>query len=245
MFCGKCGAKIEEGVRFCGSCGEIVDSGPASQANQFYGGPAPQSNQYYSGHGGPTPQAQSNQYYKGSPSPLKLNNKMIGIIACAMVAVIVVVAIAGAGGGYKSVVSKYFKAIETTNENTYYSLLQNEYIRYMTVDSWYKNTNEFKKDIKKELEEELDSFKSSYGANIKFSHRIVNATKFTREELQEAEAYLVNSYGFKRGQLKDAYKLKIDLTVKGSRGSGEYEITNFIVVKIGNKWCLQRGYIGW
>lgn len=69
MFCRKCGAQIDTGMRFCSSCGEVVSGEPTTPTNQF---------------------TVSSPSDNGQFAP-KVNHKKIGMAACAIVLLIVII----------------------------------------------------------------------------------------------------------------------------------------------------------
>ena len=89
MFCGKCGTQVENSEKFCGSCGAVSNQQPVVQTNQ------------------------ANQTMV-TQTPKATNNRLIGIIACAVVLVIVIIgAVAIFGGGGLS--GKYVSTQQTNN----------------------------------------------------------------------------------------------------------------------------------
>ena len=81
MFCVKCGEKIEAGERFCGGCGAPVLEQPTQRQ-----------------------QEQTFVRETASSAPVKNNNnKLVGLITCAIVAIIVIIGVSSLfSGGYSS-----------------------------------------------------------------------------------------------------------------------------------------------
>ena len=70
MFCGKCGARSESGIKFCSSCGEAVQGRPSIHTSQSTAS-----------------QTANNQLAK------KTNHRLVGLIACAAVLLIVIIGV--------------------------------------------------------------------------------------------------------------------------------------------------------
>ena len=81
MFCGKCGATVEPGVKFCGSCGEVMEVVSNSASPQNVGA-----------------------YQTAAPAETatKTNYKLIGIIACAIALLVVVIGLGSLFSGGSS-----------------------------------------------------------------------------------------------------------------------------------------------
>jgi hypothetical protein len=92
MFCGKCGAQVDNSEKFCGSCGAVVGQQSISQTSPY------------------------NQIASAKPTKTTTNNKLIGIVACAIVLVIVIIgAVAIFGGGGSGLSGKYVSTSPTNN----------------------------------------------------------------------------------------------------------------------------------
>jgi len=76
-FCEKCGAQFDPGMNFCSSCGNSRDTQPSTQTNQHV------SAAHYD-YANPTRRINKQQ-------PQKVNNKKVGIIACAVVLLVIVI----------------------------------------------------------------------------------------------------------------------------------------------------------
>lgn len=181
-FCQKCGAKLEDGTKFCEICGaeqEVSEAAAPAQA---------------------APAAEK--------KPAKLDNKMVGLIAMGVIAVVAIVLIcvigsALFGGGYKKplkTIKKAFNA-QSTDVEDYIDALPK------FVGAAYDDGMDLVKSIDKKSEKEIKSFiedalkdfygdtKDSLGKNVKLSYEITDKEKLDkddREEIEEAYASIID-----------------------------------------------------
>lgn len=182
-FCQKCGAKLEDGTKFCEICG-------AEQEVQEAAAPAKEA-----------PATEK--------KPAKLDNKMVGLIAMGVIAVVAVVLIcvigsALFGGGYKKplkTIKKAFNAQSTDLEDYIDALPKFVGAAYddgmdlvKSIDKKYEK--EIKSFIEDALEEVYDDAKDSLGKNVKLSYEITDKKKLDkddREEIEEAYTSIIDA----------------------------------------------------
>jgi hypothetical protein len=224
MNCAKCGTQMGENERFCGACGAPV-GGQSLPANPVALGP----------YGG----------VSAVPTAKPKNYKRIGIIACGIVAVFVAVVIIFAvsgGGGYKSVIDKYYKAIETTDANLYYSILAPEYVDYMVgPGNWYSTTDDFKRELKDQLKDKLEGYEDDYGKKIKIKVLSVEEEKLTERQITKYTENIYSYFNFSPKSVQGFVKLKLQISATGTAGTGTYTVTNMAMVKTKGKWHMMLG----
>lgn len=213
MFCKKCGQEISENVKFCPKCGE-------STGNVV---------------------VQSNVTVVDTEDKDKKTYRAVGI---AVVAICVIVLLnLMSGKGYEKVVRNYYKSVQNSNVNLYYSLLVPDYVDYMVgPGSWYSSKEVFKESLKKDLENEYDDYSHICGNNLRFSAKITDSERFTAKEISSLTRMLKQDYDFTHS-ISDIRKVYYTLTVWGNDDITKKDMSIY-VIKVGGKWYLQRGYIG-
>ncbi len=81
----------------------------------------------------------------------------------------------------------------------------------------------------------VNEFKNQYGDNYKIKFKVSDKQEVTEETFDEIKEYIKNEYGVEEKSFKKAYKLKIQITIKGSEG----ELTDkdsAYVVEIDGNW---------
>lgn len=177
-FCQKCGAKLEDGTKFCGICG-------AEQEVNEAAAPAKE-----------TPAAEKKS--------VKLDNKMVGLIATGVIVVVLLFIVCSLfGGGYKKPLNKVKKAFnaQSTDVDDYCAALPK------FVGGAYDDVLDFAKSIDKDykedvealfadgLEELYDELKDSLGKNVKISYEITDKEKLDkddREDIEDAYAVIID-----------------------------------------------------
>ena len=214
MFCGKCGAKNDDSAVFCAECGNRIQAAaPVAPA-------APAAN--------PAPAAAP--VATGSKPGFTLNNRNIGIIAVAAVAVIALLIscffIFG-GRSYKDVVRDYFKATEKADAKLMMELLPDDLIKYVM-----KEEDMTKKEMTEELQDSLDMIHRYYD-EVKISYEITDTEDFDKDELKEIK----EMYEEIDVKVKDAMIVEVEVTMEldGDERTTTQELT---LIKVGGSWYL-------
>ena len=214
MFCGKCGAKNDDSAVFCAECGNRIQAAaPVAPA-------APAAN--------PAPAAAP--VATGSKPGFTLNNRNIGIIAVAAVAVIALLIscffIFG-GRSYKDVVKDYFKATEKADAKLMMELLPDDLIKYVM-----KEEDMTKKEMTEELQDSLDMIHRYYD-EVKISYEITDTEDFDKDELKEIK----EMYEEIDVKVKDAMIVEVEVTMEldGDERTTTQELT---LIKVGGSWYL-------
>jgi uncharacterized membrane protein YvbJ len=214
MFCGKCGAKNDDSAVFCAECGNRIQAAaPVAPA-------APAAN--------PAPAAAP--VATGSKPGFTLNNRNIGIIAVAAVAVIALLIscffIFG-GRSYKDVVRDYFKATEKADAKLMMELLPDDLIKYVM-----KEEDMTKKEMTEDLQDSLDMIHRYYD-EVKISYEITDTEDFDKDELKEIK----EMYEEIDVKVKDAMIVEVEVTMEldGDERTTTQELT---LIKVGGSWYL-------
>lgn len=213
MFCGACGAKNPDGAAFCQSCGAPLREMQAEAVPQ--GGSAADS-------------IQSSQ-----------RNKMIGIAAVAVAAIVVVfLAFNLLGGrGYESTVTKFLDASLDGDAETIISLLPDEMVDQAMEELGYhpSDRDEAVEELNAALQSAAGSLKEALGDNLKVSYNVVSAEDLSASKLLE----LRQSYSVYDIDVDGAKEVDVEMTVTATALdlSGTYTLT-VPVVQVGRSWYL-------
>ena len=255
MFCGKCGAEIENDAKFCGSCGEVtvVEETVSQQVNAEESAPA---------------EGVSEVQAAGTAAPaFKLNNKLIGIIACGVIALAAVIAGIFIFGSEKpeTVVEKYANASMTGNYNeikkysaynvdklvkAYYEAegyTEKEFNEMLKDEYDVKNIDEY---YKKNAEESKKYLSEEFGKNYKFTVKVKDFEKYTTKERKEFIEEIREEFEDEDFDIKSIINLDkitevavygVELTISGSEKKDSME-DELYLVKIGGKWRVLEDF---
>ena len=213
MFCGACGAKNPDGAAFCQSCGAPLREMQAEAVPQ--GGSAADS-------------IQSSQ-----------RNKMIGIAAVAVAAIVVVfLAFNLLGGrGYESTVTKFLDATLDGDAETIISLLPDKMVDQALEELGYhpSDRDQAVEELDAALQSAAGSLKEALGDNLKVSYNVVSAEDLSASKLLE----LRQSYSVYGIDVDGAKEVDVEMTVTATALdlSGTYTLT-VPVVQVGRSWYL-------
>lgn len=213
MFCGACGAKNPDGAAFCQSCGAPLREMQAEAVPQ--GGSAADS-------------IQSSQ-----------RNKMIGIAAVAVAAIVVVfLAFNLLGGrGYESTVTKFLDATLDGDAETIISLLPDKMVDQALEELGYhpSDRDQAVEELDAALQSAAGSLKEALGDNLKVSYNVVSAEDLSASKLLE----LRQSYSVYDIDVDGAKEVDVEMTVTATALdlSGTYTLT-VPVVQVGRSWYL-------
>ena len=180
-FCSKCGAKLEDGTKFCATCGAVQDVQETAAPAQA----APEA----------APAAEK--------KPIKVDNKMVGLIAAGVAAIVVIVLICAIGsalfgGGYKKPLKTIKKAFnsQTTDIDDYLDVLPkfvgNAYDDALSLvkDIDKDMVKDLNKEIEGGLEDFYDSAEEALGKKVKASYKITDKEKLDKDDCEDiAEIY--------------------------------------------------------
>ena len=247
MFCKNCGTDNLDTARFCVGCGTDLTAAPAEPV---YEEPAIQEPVYqepvYQAPEAPEAPAEENAFSqafdkaadfgKNYVEEAKKDKKklLIPIIAVAATLTLIIALIAFGGGGYKKALNPYEKILNgKASEKTVEKMMPKDYWEYM--DDEYDTTPEDLYDmIDENYDDMLDEMEEEYGENVKVSFKVVEKDKLSEKKLDD----LKDTYkecGMAKKNLTKAYKLKVEVTIKGSDDKDTEKMT-MIVFKYKGKW---------
>ncbi len=210
MFCGKCGAKLNDGAAFCTSCG-------ASQ----------------------TPTAAQPPVADAAPEVSRGNNKnrKIGIIAVA-VAIALLIGLCSAvfgGRSYKATVNKYVKAQFAGDIEDIVDLMPKKVFNYVLEQEGYDKSQrkEFIQSGQAALSSYVAMIKGFYGEKMKVSHKITEAEAIKGDDLKE----LKSAYKEMGVKVSAAKEITVDITIKGNDMENTSS-SEFIDIKVGSSWYI-------
>lgn len=213
MFCGACGAKNPDGAAFCQSCGAPLREMQAEAVPQ---------------EGSAADSIQSSQ-----------RNKMIGIAAVAVAAIVVVFLAFNLLGarGYESTVTKFLDASLDEDAETIISLLPDEMVDQALEELGYhpSDRDEAVEELNAALQSAAGSLKEALGDNLKVSYNVVSAEDLSASKLLE----LRQSYSVYDIDVDGAKEVDVEMTVTATALdlSGTYTLT-VPVVQVGRSWYL-------
>ena len=204
MFCGKCGTKNDDSAVFCAECGARFENAQPA-----------------------TPEVPS------STKPgFTLNNRNIGIIAVAAVAVIALIIscffIFGGKSGPEGVIDTMITAINKCSAKQMLKILPKEITEAISGSA--TDYTEMLQETLDEMKEELDD---EFGKGWKASHKVLSKEKLDKDKLET----LNNRYSMLDIKVKEAYVMEVELTMKG-KNDKEVDTSKLTVIKIGNKWYI-------
>ena len=213
MFCGACGAKNPDGAAFCQSCGAPLREMQAEAVPQ---------------EGSAADSIQSSQ-----------RNKMIGVAAVAVAAIVVVFLAFNLLGGrsYESTVTKFLDASLDGDAETIISLLPDEMVDQALEELGYhpSDRDEAVEELNAALQSAAGSLKEALGDNLKVSYNVVSAEDLSASKLLE----LRQSYSVYDIDVDGAKEVDVEMTVTATALdlSGTYTLT-VPVVQVGRSWYL-------
>lgn len=243
IYCTKCGTQLTDDALFCHNCGNkianqapyVQQSQPYVQVQQPYAQPQqpyvqtqqpyaqPQQvygGQPYSGQGYSQP-----IYGNAAPAPQKSKTPFIivgAIIAVILLSIILFTKISTGGKGYESAFSNLCQAVNTGNIDKLYKCIPPSSEAAIKTMLSIGGTNE---------SEVIDDLFGSMGNNIHVDYRIIDAVPLDSYVLSDYQDYF---FGY---EITDGYDVQVALVVTID-GYTEEEIDDYVILKIGNRWCF-------
>ena len=171
--------------------------------------------------------------------PICQRNKMIGIAAVAVAAIVVVfLAFNLLGGrGYESTVTKFLDATLDGDAETIISLLPDKMVDQALEELGYhpSDRDEAVEELNAALQSAAGSLKEALGDNLKVSYNVVSAEDLSASKLLE----LRQSYSVYDIDVDGAKEVDVEMTVTATALdlSGTYTLT-VPVVQVGRSWYL-------
>ena len=213
MFCGKCGAQLEDDAKFCPACGAVIEQNTASEKQKPSG--------------------------SGIAKIMKSPSRMIGVAAVVLVVILAVVL----GFGGKSPEKIAAKACETElNQDVkgYYKLLAPPYIDYMVGPSgWYSTDEEFQQVLADSAEEQAWQISGTCGDDVKVKCKAEDMETCDGTDLAQVKYELQHDYDYDADKIKGAAVVTVRITAQGSERENEWTM-QISCVKIGGSWYVHR-----
>lgn len=213
MFCTKCGMKNADDAMFCSGCGANLNGG------------------------------QKVKKQNSGKATLENNNRKIGVILIVAVTVIAIIATSFTlcGRGYEATIKKFVDAEFDADAETIIKLIPKEMVKYALEESGYDadERDELVKELKEELQDQLDYLNKYLGEDWKITYDILNVEDVTGSDLKTLKE------GYKDYDIKvsEAKTVEVQITVK----SDETESSNSLdisLIKVGRSWYLDLESMG-
>ncbi len=247
-FCPNCGQVLEDSAVFCNSCGASVsaatNAAPAYQQSQYQSAPVAAPAQPAADK---KPSIDVNKIVEqvktfciGFVNRCKADKpflyKVAGIAAAAVLVLILLIVLLSAKP-YQSAIANYLdvslegqvKKIEKLAPKAYWEYLEEEY--EVDADDVADAYEEYYED------DTLEMLEEEYGENIRISFKITDEDEMKEKKVKELADTLKEAYGISKKDVKAAYEVEIDYTIKGDDDEDEDDM-ELIVVKIGSKWYV-------
>ena len=263
MFCDKCGNQLPDGAKFCDKCGAQAAQAagdPAVVGDPAVAGPQPAaepaSGDYFSAPGGQQPAAGDYFSTPGGQQPAPDGN-IPGMAAqvhsgTAWVKILIaVVVVAVLGLGVKGI---FFRSspekpldylVQTVNKG------DSKYLVKMfpkQVQSILKSPL-IKSSLDSSIADMREDIENEVGRNAKMSYKVKSKTRLSKDERENFVSGVTKSLSSLMSfgslsdstlpdlNIKDAYELEVELTIKGADGSDSEEI-ELVSFKLGGNWYI-------
>lgn len=210
MYCDNCHRQCPENFVTCPYCSAKLDNGEKKKPVKF---------------------VKTGRFNK------TVSLKTVFGILTAVASVLVVVAICiGFFTGTKpdTVVKKFTRAVSTHDENLYYSLYDEQIVSYKKDNRYYEDEETFSA-FTEPLRESVAFYNDKCGEGFVADYSVVSVDYLTDEELEDLNDTLSDTYKY-ASLPKKAAKLRVEINVKGDKGSYKTVYDNFYCIKIGRNW---------
>lgn len=211
-------------AKFCANCGSQMDD----------------EDKVCGQCGTPVAGAEIKSAVGASNTKSKGNNNIVKIIVGIIVAIVVIVVAANIAGnftGYKGTINKMVKALQNNDVATLEMLASS--ISEETYGAWYgDDLDEYYEEA---ISNVLDKYEDKVGTIKKISYEITNENELSDRRMDELEDNLVDKYNMDTSEIKKVVKVDLKLTVKGTKKSSTYNVSNFYLIKENGGWKIFYG----
>ena len=252
IFCGNCGAELPDDAQFCTNCGHSVPAKSAeSEGTETVNAAVETDAAAEPTAAAPASPTDSASQPAAAPSsaetaPVQNNKNLIPIIiggaAAAVLLIVLIVSISLGGGGYKKAINNYFDVMFRGKADKIEKLYPPEYLDWYE-DEYNKELDDIKDDYEETREDALEYIEDEYGKNFKATYKITDKKELSDKKLKTIQDNLKEKYDIAKKSVKKAYKLDLDVELKGKDDEDSDELTVY-AVKIGGNWylCDEDGY---
>ena len=180
------------------------------------------------------------KFEKSKPDKKTLPFKTTVIISVVVAFVLAISAIVtGVLTGTKpaSAIDKMVKAIEFDDAGLYYSLYDDQIVKYYK-ENWYYGDAETFDAVTKPLLESREFYTEKCGADFTLKYKITDVSYITGEALVSFNNSLEIFFNYSEFPAKAAF-LNFEIEAKGEKGSYKSVYENFVCLQIGGKWYIQ------
>ena len=261
IFCGNCGAELPDDAQFCTNCGHSVPAKSAESegaetvnaavetdaaAEPTAAAPASPTDSTSQPAAAPSSAETAAAPSSAETAPVQNNKNLIPIIiggaAAAVLLIVLIVSISLSGSGYKKAIDNYFDVMFKGKADKIEKLYPPEYLDWYE-DEYNKELDDIKDDYEETREDALEYFEDEYGKNFKATYKITDKKELSDKKLKTIQDNLKERYDISKKSVKKAYKLDLDVELKGKDDEDSDELTVY-AVKIGGNWylCNEDGY---
>lgn len=208
-FCANCGAQQPDEANVCGNCGSVLAS----------------------------ENVETNENPAGNDIVAKLKPyfPIIGAAVAVLLVVIIIICVACSGGGYKKAIKNAIDVSYKGKANKIEKLAPKEYWDYLEDERDF-DMEDYVENYEENWEDRVDDLEDEYGKNYKVKFKVTDKDEISDKKLNTLKDNLNEKYDIKRKDVKKAYKLDIEYTIKGREDERDWEAEDAYVVKIGSKW---------
>ncbi len=216
-FCPKCGTQMNDNEVFCQKCGAKYEQANAPVAN------APKQNNVV-----------NDMIAKAKGSN---KNLLVGVVAVAVVVIALIVLISSIfTSSYKDPIDNMIDVMFEGKVKKIEKLAPKEYWKYME-EEFDTELDEIIEQAEESIEYMMEMYEEEYGKNIKVKYKITDKDTLSDKKLDDIKEGLKDNYDIAKKSVKKAYKLEVEMTIKG-KDDEDTDESDMIVAQIGNGWYI-------
>ncbi len=207
-FCGKCGAKNNDGARYCVKCGA-----PLKNVSEITKGQT------------------------SSEIQVTDRNKKIGMLAVALAAVAVVIFAVFLFGGrsYKSTIKQYVENQFDGNAKALFKLIPDDMVDYMLEEDGYDedDLDDLIEEIEEDLNDQIESLDNYLGDKWKISYEILAVEDMKGDDLDDIK----DDYEDANIKVSAAKIVEIEILITADETESS-DTLDIALIKSGRSWYL-------